>query len=72
MTPSSDSCVIRDAPRPNPELNFPEGQRFRALPPRLSLAELIRRNRQLRLWFPASLPRPEERWRAKTTMEFRL
>ena len=28
--------------------------------------------RQLRAWFPARLESPEERWRAKTAVEFRL
>jgi len=28
--------------------------------------------RQLRAWFPAGIPTPEERWQAKTTQEFKL
>jgi len=30
------------------------------------------RIRQLRAWFPASLPTPEERWKAKVQVEFRI
>jgi hypothetical protein len=33
---------------------------------------MIQRSRQLRQWFPDGLPSEEERWRAKTTDEFRL
>ncbi|MEK7677167.1 MAG: hypothetical protein AAB676_15170 [Verrucomicrobiota bacterium] len=71
-TPSSDSCVIHDAGWPSLELNLPDGEGFRSSPPRVSLAELIQRNRQLRQWFPSSLRRPEERWQAKTAAEFHL
>jgi len=42
------------------------------LPPQLSLAEFIARNRQLREWFPQGIPTPEERLRAKTDAEFVL
>lgn len=61
-----------DASGPSLELNLPNGEGFRSLPPRVSLAELIQRNRQLRQWFPSSLRRPEERWQAKTAAEFQL
>ena len=54
------------------DLNLPDGEGIRSFPPRVSLAELIQRNRQLRRWFPSGLRRPEERWQAKTAVEFRL
>jgi hypothetical protein len=53
-------------------LNLPEEPRLSSLPPLLSLSDMIRRNQQLRAWFPAGLPTPEERWQAKTTEEFKL
>ena len=54
-TPSSDSCAMQDASRPSLELNLPDGEGFRSLPPRVALAEMIQRNRQLRECFPAGL-----------------
>jgi len=54
------------------DLNFPDEAGIHSLPPRVSLAEMIRRNRQLRQWFPSGLRRPEERWQAKTNVEFHL
>ena len=71
-TPSSDSFEIRDASLPCLDLNFPDGEELRSFPPRVSLAEMIERNRQLRRWFPAGLRRAEERWQAKTAVEFHL
>jgi hypothetical protein len=70
--PSSASCETRDAPRPSLELNLPVGETRRSLPPLLSLAEMMRRNRQLRQWFSGGIRRPEERWRAKTAEPFQL
>jgi hypothetical protein len=72
MKPSSASCEIRDAVRPSLELNLPDGGGFRPMPPRVSLARMIERNRQLREWFPSALRSAEERWQAKTSEEFRL
>ena len=71
-TPSSGSCEIHDAPAASLPLDLPEGEGFRSLPPQLSLARFIERNRQLRQWFPAGLRRPKERWQAKTRAEFEL
>jgi len=51
---------------------LPEDPGFAALPPRVTLVEMIARSRQLRAWFPMGLRTPEERWQAKTTQEFRL
>jgi hypothetical protein len=51
---------------------LPDGETFRSLPPRVSLIEMMRRIRQLRLMFPAGLRRPEERWAAKNDVEFTL
>ena len=71
-TPSCASSAIRDGTTEAGDLVFPEGDPFRSLPPQLSLAEFIVRNRQLREWFPHGIPTPEERWRAKTDAEFIL
>jgi len=57
---------------PSLELNLPVGETFRALPPQVSLTRFMERNRQLRQWFPAGLRTAEERWQAKTEVEFRL
>ena len=72
MKPSSDSFEIHDTNLPGFDLNLPDEAGMHSLPPRVSLAEMIRRNRQLRQWFPAGLRRPEERWQAKTNVEFHL
>jgi hypothetical protein len=72
MKPFSASSEIHDAARPSLELNFPAGRGCRWLPPQLSLDQMIQRNRQLRQWFPAGLRTEEERWKAKTGVEFRL
>jgi hypothetical protein len=48
------------------------GEGFDSLPPRVSLAEMIERSRQLRCWFPSGLRRAEERWQAKTDVAFHL
>jgi len=71
-TPSSDSCEIREAGAPSLDLTFPDGEPFRSLPPRVSLAQVIERSRPLRRWFPHGLRTAEERWRAKTDVEFHL
>ena len=71
-TLSSASSEFRDAVAPVSDLNLPEGEGFAPLPPRLSLAQMIQRNRQLREWFPAGLRSPEERWQAKTSAQFQL
>jgi hypothetical protein len=69
---SCASSELRDASPPSLELNLPEGDGFRSLPPLLSLVELIRRSQQLRQWFPSGLPTEEERWQAKGGTVFRL
>jgi len=71
-TPSSASSGIHDARAPSLELNLPDGEGFRSFPPRVSMLEMMRRIRQLRHWFPEGLRRPEERWAAKSDVEFRL
>jgi len=63
---------LHDERCPSLELSLPEGAGIHSLPPRVTLAEMIRRNRQLRQWFPAGLRRADERWAAKTTVEFQL
>ena len=54
------------------DLHLPKEPRCSSLPPLLSLSDMNRRNQQLRAWFPAGLPTPEERWEAKTADEFKL
>lgn len=71
-TPSSASCEIHDATSLSLELNLPDGEGFRSLPPRVSLAQMIQRSRQLRRWFPSGLRSADERWQAKTATEFHL
>ena len=71
-TRSSASCEIHDATSVNLDLNLPDGEAFRALPPRVLLAQMIQRNRRLRQWFPAGLRSTEERWPAKTAAAFHL
>ncbi|MCW5559634.1 MAG: hypothetical protein KIT22_17595 [Verrucomicrobiae bacterium] len=71
-TPSCASSASLDGGTETPDLVLPEGDPFRSLPPQLSLAEFIIRNRQLREWFPQGIPTPEERWLAKTDVEFVL
>jgi hypothetical protein len=71
-TPSSASCELREVGAPSLELNLPDGDAFRSLPPRLSWAEWMERNQQLRRWFPAGLPSEEERWERKRPAKFRL
>lgn len=69
----SDCCEIHDAEVvPNPHLVLPEGETFRSLPPCVPLAQVIRRGRELRRWFPHGLRSAEERWQAKSTEEFHL
>ena len=72
MKPSSGSCELRELGAPSLELHLPDGDEFRSWPPQLPLVEWMRRNRQLRLWFPAGLPSEEERWQRKRAVEFRL
>ena len=71
-TPSSASCETPDAASPSLELTLPDAEGFRSLPPRVSLAQMIERSRQLRRWFPSGLRSPDDRWRAKTAAEFHL
>ena len=71
--PSDESFAIHEAAGSyGPELHLPEDPGFAPLPPRISLAQMMARSRQLRAWFPAGIPTPEERWQAKSTQEFRL
>ena len=57
---------------PSLDFDLPEGEGIAALPPLVSLEQMIKRSRQLREWFPIGIPTPEERWRAKTDVEFHL
>jgi hypothetical protein len=42
------------------------------LPPLCSIEQMMQRSRELRRWFPAGLPTEEERWLAKSNVEFCL
>ena len=70
--PSSDSCEIHDDTSPGLELDLPNGEGFRSLPPQVSMMAMIERSRQLRRWCPSGLRRAEERGQAKTAVEFHL
>ncbi len=70
--PLSGSCGVHDSAAPDLELDLPEGEGFRSLPPLISLAKMVERSRQLRQWFPSGLPTAAERLQAKTAEEFRL
>ena len=71
-TLSSASSEIHDATSPSQDLILPDAEGFRSLPPRVSLAQMIERSRQLRQWFPSGLRSADERWQAKTAAEFHL
>ncbi len=71
-TPSSESSVIRDASRPSLDFDLPAPEGFTSLPTPVSLERMQSGIRQMRAWFPAGIPSAEERWRAKTTVEFHL
>jgi hypothetical protein len=68
----SESSVIRDAGRPSLEFDLPNPEGFTSLPTRVSLVRMRKGIRQMRAWFPAGIPTPEERWQAKSTQEFKL
>jgi hypothetical protein len=69
---SSESSGIRDAGRPSLEFDLPNPEGFTSLPTRVSLERMMKGIRQMRAWFPAGIPTPEERWQAKSTQEFKL
>jgi len=71
-TRSSDYCGTDDKALPSLDLNLPDGDAFRSLPSRITMAEFVRRNQELRRRFPGGLKTPEERWREKTEIEFHL
>ena len=68
----SASSVIRDAPRPDLDFELPEADGFTSVAPLVSLERMISGSRQMRAWFPAGIPTAEERWRAKSDVEFCL
>jgi|YNPBryantNP2012_1023418.scaffolds.fasta_scaffold11838_2 hypothetical protein len=67
---SSAFCAKAEPGLPSIELDLPTDNGFRSMPPRLSLAEFVRRNRELRRIFMAGLPTEEERLKRKCTVEF--
>ena len=69
---SSESSGIRDAGRPSLEFDLPNPEGFTSLPTWVSLERMMKGIRQMRAWFPAGIPTPEERWQAKSTQEFKL
>lgn len=71
-TRSSASCEVHDATAPSLELELPDVAEFRPLPPCCSMVQMMQRSRQLRRWFPSGLRTCEERWQAKTAVEFHL
>ena len=72
LKPSSESSVIRDAGRPSLDFDLPNPEGFTSLPTWVSLERMMKVIRQMRAWFPAGIPTPEERWQAKSTQEFKL
>ena len=68
----SASSVIRDAPRPDLDFELPASEGFTSVAPLVSLERMISGSRQMRAWFPAGIPTAEERWRAKSDVEFCL
>ena len=70
--PSSESSAHPESARRLPELELPDETTFRSLPPLISMAEFIKRNRELRKLFPKGLPTHEERWAAKRGDIFEL
>ena len=72
LKPSSESSVVRDAGRPSLEFDLPNPEGFTSLPTWVSLERMMKGIRQMRAWFPAGIPTPEECWQAKSTQEFKL
>ena len=72
LNSSSESSVIRDAGRPSLDFDLPNPEGFTSLPTWVSLERMMKGIRQMRAWFPAGIPTPEERWQAKSTQEFKL
>jgi hypothetical protein len=71
-TPSSDSAELRDGPLPDLDFDLPDMTGAPRNPPRVSIATMMERNRQLRQMFPDGLPTAEERWKRKTGEDFKL
>jgi len=71
-TPSWASSVIRDRGRPRLDFDLPDVESFRPLPTNVSLERMQQGIQQARAWFPDGIPTAEERWSAKTDVEFRL
>ena len=72
MKPSCDCSENPEDVSASLDLVLPEGEPVRRLPPQVSMAEMSKRCEELRAMFPDGLPRPEERWAAKTDVPFRL
>ena len=53
-------------------LVFPESPGLEPRSSEIPLSEMMRKCRELREWFPDSIPTQEERWAAKRKVEFRL
>ena len=66
--PSSETCEVHNLP----DLDLPTDPHFAPLPPQVSIEQMIKRSRELREWFPDGVPTEEERWRAKSNLEFQL
>jgi hypothetical protein len=70
MNASSNSSA--DAPRPSLDLDLPDAEGFRSMPPLVSIEHMIRTNKRFRALFPNGIPTEEERWARKRDVEFRL
>ena len=66
LTPKSEDVGSQ------PELEATTDPPWPNLPAVVSLEAMMRRNRQLRAWFPEGIRSPAERWRDKTTDVFEL
>ncbi len=72
MKPSFDSPTNPETQHASFDLEPITPLTVRDLPPLLSLEQMLRRNRQLRKWFPDGIRPAEERWADKTLDEFSI
>ncbi len=72
MTPSPDSINLESPSGSAFDLEFPDSSGLERRPQQISLSEAVRKCRELRSWFPNSIPTREARWADKREVEFRL
>jgi hypothetical protein len=70
-TPPAAECS-KPAHPAEVHLVFPVDPDFRSLPPKVSMDRYLEFNRQIREWFPGSIPTEEERLARKVDVEFVL